>query len=178
MKLLSIQLPDYSRKHTSDKPEAGFTLVEVLMTMALLSIFIITLTDIFVAATSVETETQASTSVSQDGRYILTRLSHDIRSAQSIDQPGSPGEASSSLTLTIQNQAYSYQLQDSDLLLTINDMPMQLNSSETTISDFSVQRVGSVDSKAMVRISLTVTSVAQEAQGPASTTLTTTVGVR
>src|SRR3990167_8822134 len=93
----------------------GFTLIEIIIYMALLSIFLLTLTDIFVSILDVQLESDATSAVEQDGRFLLSRLAYDINRANAITIPGAIGSSSNSLEMTIAADTYTYTLSGSDL---------------------------------------------------------------
>src|SRR3989344_6072674 len=66
------------------KTRKGFTLVEIILYMALLAVFLIVLTDIFVSILDIQTESEATSSVEQDSRALLARFNFDIANADSI----------------------------------------------------------------------------------------------
>src|SRR5690242_20616871 len=70
--------------------DGGFTLIELLIYMGIFSILLLILTKMFTAIIDVHLESQATSSVSQDGNYIMTRLSSDIRKAKTVVLPA-PG---------------------------------------------------------------------------------------
>ena len=163
------------KKH---KTQTGFSLVELIIVMGLMTIFMVVLTDIVVAVGDTQTESDATSSVSEDGRFILARLSYDIQRASSITTPASLGGTSSSLALVIGGVTQTYAVSVGNLTLTNNLGTNNLNSSETTISALSVTRRGNTGGKDTITLSYTVTSQATQASGPEVKTYTTTVGRR
>ncbi len=158
--------------------QTGFTLVELLVVMGLLSGFMIILTDIATASVDVQNESAATSSVAQDGRYILARLSYDITRATSVTTPGSLGATATSLMLVIGGVNHTYSLNGTNLQLASSLGTYNVNGSESTVSGFSVQRLGNVGGKDTLRITFTVTSKARDDQGQRAQTFTTTVGRR
>src|SRR3990172_1905169 len=92
-----------SRRPTTDyrRRRTGFTLIEIIIYMALLSIFLLTLTDIFVSILDVQLESDATSAVEQDGRFILSRISYYIPRATDISTPPQIGQTRSNLIMTI-----------------------------------------------------------------------------
>ena len=158
--------------------ERGFTLVEMLITMGLMSIFMLVLTDIISAVGDVQVESEATSAVSQDGRFILARLSYDIGRASSVTTPGSLGSTTSSLVLVIGGVTYTYALSGGNLQLSVSPNTDNLNGADTTISSFTVQRLGNAGGKETLTVQFTVTSVAVRDSGAEVRTFTTTVGRR
>lgn len=159
--------------------ERGLTLVELIVSMGLMSIFMLVLTDIVVAVGDVQTESEAASAVAQDGRYILARLSYDIQRADSIATPPFPGASSTTMVLTIGGGvAHTYTVSGGNLQVTASSLTDNLNSSETTVSGFSIQRYGNSGGKDTLTINFTLTSDAVRDSGAEVKTFTTTVGRR
>ena len=127
-------------KITNDKLQMtnyGFTLVELIIYMALLSAFLLILTNIFTAVLRVRVDSQSSSSVEQDGRFILARLAYDINRATADTVP-----SSTSLNLTIGGQTYSYALSGTNLQLTQpGSLVDNLNGSGSQITNLSFQKI-------------------------------------
>ena len=164
----------------------GFTLVELLVFMGIFSILIVVLTQIFLSALNVQLETQATSSVQQDGRYILARLAYDINRAKNITEPATPGTSSHQLQLTIGGSNYKYAAIGNLLRLTVDtDTPVQLNSFQTTISnisDLNFKRVGAGSTngttKDSIQINFTLTSSSKSQSGAEVKTFQTAAGLR
>lgn len=160
------------------KQQSGFTIVEMLVAMALVSMFLVVLTDIFTSTLSLQTEDEAAAAVSQDGRYLMQRLSYDVARASAITTPNALGGSGSTLALTIGGVTHTYSLNAGNLQLVNNLDTNALNSSGTSISAFSVQRLGSSGQPDAARVTFTVTSKKTPQAGPASQTFTITAGRR
>lgn len=130
------------------KNQQGFSLIELLVYMGLTSILIMIMSQVFVAVLGVRVESLNTTSVQQDGRFIMARLAYDIRRAQSIISPAY-GTASSSMTLLIQEgsvlQTNYYSWDGTNLSVTNASNTAQLNSNRTLVTNFSVSRIGNSD---------------------------------
>jgi type II secretory pathway component PulJ len=136
----------------------GFTLVEFLLYLGLLSIFLVILADIFVSIIEVRLASESISSVEQDERFITARLIYDINRAASVTAPASPGDVSSTLALVINGISHTYQLNGGNLELTNNLGADQLNSGEAQISNLSFKRVGNAGGKPTIQLQFTVTS--------------------
>lgn len=147
----------------------GFTLVEMLIYMGLLSIFLVTLTDIFVSVLDIKAESEATSSVEQDGRFIIERLSYDVSRASSVTQPASIGASGNTLSLVIGGVTYSYSISSNNLQLT-NDLGINnLNSSESQIPSVTFQRIGNSGGKDTIKVTFVVNSVTQRRGAGAET---------
>ena len=104
----------------------GFTLVEILLYMALLSIFLLTLVDILVSILDVQLESQATSAVDIDSRFVSNRLGYDVLRADSVILPANLGDVSDSLTVSVGASQYTYSLSGGNLVL---DDPIALGIS-------------------------------------------------
>jgi len=146
--------------------------------MGLMSIFIFTLTEIFLSVLELQTESQQTTSVESDGRFILNRLNYDISRASNITTPGSLGEATSSAVLVVSGVNYTYDGTENDFIL-INDFGNdQLNSNGTQISNVSFTRLGNLGGKNNLQIKFRLTSTAKRPSGAEIKDFQTTMGLR
>ena len=162
----------------------AFTLIELLIYMGLLSIFLIVLTNVFVSILDVQRESQATSAVEQDGRYILIRIAHDLTQADSIGAPSGP--VGSELTFHIQGKAFKYKLIAGNLTreggsgncdLIGDNCP--LNSSETTITSLNFTNINNgSSSKDTVQVQFTIQSKTSRPQGPEVRTFQATIGRR
>ncbi|OGH16623.1 MAG: hypothetical protein A3C30_04305 [Candidatus Levybacteria bacterium RIFCSPHIGHO2_02_FULL_40_18] len=164
----------------SPKPKngAGFTLVELLLYMGILSLFLLVQTQIFTSVLGVRLESEANSQVSQDSRFIMARLIYDINRAENIAVPATPSAVTDSLELIIDGTSNIYSLSAGNLLITNSQGSDNLNSFGTRISNLSFKKLGNVGGKNTVTISLTLTSVTQREAGPETRTVQTTSGLR
>src|SRR5258706_11621238 len=77
----------------------GFTLIEMMITMGLLSIFLIVLATLFTASIDVQTRSRTYSAVTNDSRFLLARLDYDITRASAVTTPAALGASASSLVL-------------------------------------------------------------------------------
>jgi type II secretory pathway pseudopilin PulG len=135
----------------------SFTLIEVLLYMGLMSIFIVVLGRILIAVLDAQTDAQNLSAVEMDSRYVLTRLTYDVRRAQSITTPAL-GVTGPSLELNIGGVVYTYTTTGNKLQLTVGGQTADLTSYDSTISNFSVTQIGRINGYTTARISFTITS--------------------
>lgn len=154
--------------------EQGFTLVEVIITMGLLSIFLVVLATIFTASVDVQDRSRGYSSVSSDGRYLLARLNYDIARASATTTPGSLGGNSGSLVLTIGGGTYTYSTSGSGLQLTTPAGSGMLTSGDDIISGLTFTRLGNSGGLETIRYSFTLTSKNTPARNTTSLTFTST----
>ncbi len=163
--------------HKNHINESGHTVVEVSIYMILISLFIMLITQTFVAILNTRLETRSYSHVGQDGRLILTRLAYDMRRASALVTPASQGDSGATLVLTIDGSPATYSLASGVLLVDYGSGDIALNGSGTVISSLSFTRLGS-GARATVQTEFTVTSTAQEADGAETRNFQTTTAIR
>lgn len=157
---------------------AGFTVVELLIYMGLLSILIVVLSQMFVTALNVQLESQATSSVDQDSTYVIARLSYDMQRADQIDIPASLGATTSELQLTIDGVSSSYQLNNGNLAVTRSGQTTQLNGYDSQFSSLSFQRLGNVGGENTIQVTGTVVSRTQANTLNETKDIQVTIGLR
>jgi len=147
--------------------QKGITMVELLLYMSILAVFLTILTSVFTQALDVQSESQATSSVEQDGNYILTRLAYDIHRAQNINAPATNGTTTNSFQIVIGGINYAYSVDGNNNLILTNNLGINnLNNYGTSISAFSVQRLGNTGGvENTLKISFTITSRTKRASG-------------
>ncbi len=158
--------------------QSGFTLIELAIYMGILSILLFVLTNFFITALDTQLESQATSSVDQDSKFILNRLSYDITNADNVTIPLNPGDQTNSLQLVKNGITYTYSLNGTSLTITDNVGTDVLNSIGTTISNLSFQKIGYAGEKPTVQIKFTINSVAVKKGGNDSESFQTTMGLR
>ncbi|SRR5258708_7335172 len=162
------------------KLSAGFTLIEMMLYMALLGFLMITMTELFAGILDVRSESATTSAVEQDGRFLLSRFVYDIQQASFVSTPASDGNSGNSLTLVIGGVNYTYSVVNGNLQIVNNFGTDILNSSETSISNLTFQRAGNTASggKTTVQTTFTVTSTGLENGRTQQKTFSTTAGLR
>jgi prepilin-type N-terminal cleavage/methylation domain-containing protein len=161
-----------------NKHPKGFTLIELLIYMGIFSILLVVLTQLFVTILNVQLESEASSSVEQDSKFILARMMYDIQKASQVVLPANLGDQGDTLSLMIGGDSYIYLPNGSDLDLNKNGTAGKLNSFDTTISNLVFQRLGNTGGINSIRIGFTVISKAQRSSGPEIKNVQTIVGLR
>lgn len=155
----------------------GFTIVELLIYMGLLSILLVVLTQISVSIFDLQSQSKAVSSVAQDGRYILTRLNYDTRRASSISAPAL-GQTSSTATLVLDGVSTTYDASSGNLVVSSSGSSDQLNSLESNISNLQFRRIGNSGGKNSLEISFTLSSRQNRSSGREIRDYETTIGLR
>lgn len=151
--------------------QRGSTLVELLVYMAILTTVMAFVTDFLLQTVETRLEIQAKSSMEQDQRFILSRLTYDIRRADSITTPASG--TTNNLVLVINGATYSYQLTILNFQLTNDSGTFNLNSSDIEVSSLSFQRLEDT-----IKITMTLTPEKGRLGGEPPRTITTAVGLR
>lgn len=159
--------------------QKGFTLIELVLYMGLMTILLSMMTSVFTTITDVQVESNATSSVDQDGRYILAKLLYDFQSSTPviINTPATPGTSSTSMSLTLNNDVTNavYSVNGSNNLILTNSLGTnQLNSADTSVASFSARRIGNLSTSDTVEISFTVRSRTQQRSGFETKTFTST----
>jgi Tfp pilus assembly protein PilW len=164
--------------------QRGITLIELIIYMGIFSTLLMVLVQLFGTIINVSLEAQSTSAVAQDGRYILNRITYDVRRASAITSPvvGTPG---STLILTINGNPYTYTITNNNLTLDDGSGPQHINSEGTTVAAHgnlftqlkSTNTTGTISKT--VTISFTLTSTAtREGKGNEVKSFQTTVGTR
>lgn len=158
----------------------GFTLVELLLYMGIFLILLIVFLQLFSSILDVQLESQSTSAVDSDGKYIIARLAYDIENASSIVTPSGNGLTRSSLEIW-SNSA------DEDVVLTGGNLQLvnvttgqtnNLNSADTIVSNVSFTRLGSTYGKSTITVAFTLTSTTHRTGGAEVRSYTTTLGQR
>lgn len=175
------------------KAQKGFTLIELLLYMGIFSILLVVLMQLFTSILNVSLESKATSSVEQDGSYILSRLSYDIHNGTALTVSAVPPTAVTTCTWPTSTACQlqitgtptnTYTVNNSgNLLINTTD---QLNSDSTKVTQIVytklVNTASAVDNpnpKPSVRIAVTVQSKTIRRGGILQTKIfQTTIGVR
>ncbi len=162
------------------KSQKGVTVVELLLYMAILSALLTILTSVFVSALDVASESNAVSSVEQDGNYILARLGYDIHRAKSINIPTSIGTTNNNFQIVINGINYSYSVDaNNNLVLTDNLGANNLNSYGSSVSNFSVLRLGNTGKvEDTLKINFTITGRTKRTSGVETKNFETNLSLR
>lgn len=162
------------------KSQNGFSLIELLLYMAILSILIVALFQLLTAIFDVQLESQSTSSVSSDARYIFSRLEYDISNAESISAPA-VGNQEQSFTYSDGISIYTYSLVNGDLMITASPSGEQdqINSYITSVTDVSFLRLSdNLNEVDTITVSFTLESDILRHGGMDSETFRTTIGTR
>lgn len=162
------------------KKQKGFTLIEVLIFMGIFSILLLAMFQLLTSIFDVQLESQSTAVVSKDGRYILNRLTYDIKNATIVISPGA-GNQGQSLIISDGTTIYTYQLSNGNLTLTnsVTGTIDQLNSVNTSISNLNFLTLSDANAQnKTVTASFTINSKIIERKGINTESFNITVGTR
>ncbi|MEX0895517.1 MAG: prepilin-type N-terminal cleavage/methylation domain-containing protein [Patescibacteria group bacterium] len=165
------------KRLTATTNKSGFTLVELLLYFALVSILLVTVGSMFISIMEGRSTISSVTSLDRDGQFISMRLQYDLRRADSVQVPELSGESSAVLELAIDGQTITYQETNGQLLLTQAGESAVLHD-QTIVDMFQVTRMGSADQTPLIQVRLELRSVIEEQTGPRSRIFETSVGLR
>ena len=160
------------------KSKFGFTLVELLIFMGMFTVLLAVLSQVFGMIVDARLESESTSSVVQDGNFLLNRFMYDIARTNTINTPSTVGSTDTTLDLTIDGVNHLYVLNAGNLELTANSVTCLLNSYNTGVSALSFTRIGNDDGKDTIQLGFTVTSDVEIAAGPESKIFQTTIGLR
>ena len=122
--------------------QKGNTLVELLIYMALMSILLVVLAQIFGMVSDYDLEYRSYSSAQSEGRFLINKLSYDVKNADSIITPANVGNSGPSLSILTSSTTATYSVNGEILELDDGSSTFDLNSSETEITDILFTRVG------------------------------------
>lgn len=129
------------------------------------------LTGLFVSIIDAQLESESTSSIDQDARFIMSRLTYDIQSASDVALPASLGAQGNTLQLSVNSINYTYSLDGSGNLRLINGSGTNnLNSAESSVSALLFHRVGTGSTNQTVRVSYTITSKIKRLSGTVNET--------
>lgn len=95
-----MQLPTLTRHSATRHCHQGYTLIELLLYVALLGTLLTTVTYFFGTATSARIKNQSIQEVNDQGVFVMEHLTQTIHNATAVTVPAT-GSSGSSLTLTV-----------------------------------------------------------------------------
>lgn len=153
-----------------NKNTAGFTLLELLVYVAILGIITVAVSQSFLIFSRGRAQAEARAEVNGSLRFGLERIRRDATQASSLDQPAVAGETSDQLALTVAGESVVYRLVAGRLTRQAGAGPVEaLTSSSTVWSVLAATRLenqNQVLNKKKVTLRLVLTA-AYEGDNPA-----------
>lgn len=107
-----------------NKRSKGFSLIELLIYISILSIIVIVTTTIFASLNRGRGQSEANGEVNSNLRFAIEKISQDIRSSSSVTTPASASSTSSSLILVAGGNTITYDVSGGQLRRQMNaDQP-------------------------------------------------------
>lgn len=161
------------------KIKKGFTIIELLLYMGILSIILLIFIELFVSLTRLRTENESTSNIQQDSSYLINKLIYDIHQAKTISVPLHPPGESKVLDMIINGTTYSYATDSAkNLIMSDGTTNYQLNGYNTQIPSILFIRLGQNDIHDIIKIKFTVTSRVKNPAGNESQLYETVVGLR
>lgn len=162
----------------------GTSLIELILYFSLLGLVLIIATDIMIRTSEFSLEAGSKNNLQDDGRFIISRLSYDIRRSDSITIPSNIGDASSTLFITVSTDTVNYSLVGTNLNLEEQTGPptriqnANVNSTNTNVTSVSFERLGNTNGKHTIKISIELENSQAQKGGPEQKTFETVVSQR
>lgn len=159
--------------------QKGFTIIELLLYMGLLSIILLVFIELFVSLTRVRMENESTSNIQQDSSYLINKLIYDIHQAKTISLPLNPPDESNVLNMIVNGTTYSYATDSAkNLIMSDGTTDYQLNGYDTQVSSILFTRLGQDDIHDVIKIKFTVASRVKKPAGFESQAYETIVGLR
>ncbi|KKU92232.1 MAG: hypothetical protein UY21_C0003G0008 [Microgenomates group bacterium GW2011_GWA1_48_10] len=157
----------------------GFTIVELMLYMALMTTGLLVLTDLFLTVLEQQAESSVVASVDQDGRFLLARLNYDVGRSSAITSPANLGESTTAARLVIEGASHTYTASPGGQLVVTTDLGTDnLNSFGTQISGLSFTRLGNPAGKNSLQVKFKLTGRTIKKSGLEERSFQTTIGTR
>jgi type II secretory pathway component PulJ len=166
------------------KSRKGASLIELILYFALLGIVLVIATDIILRTSEFSLETSSRNNLQDDARFVISRLSYDIRRADSISNPANLGDNSSTLMLAVGSETHTYNLLGTNLEYQKETGPptviqtSNVNSSYTKVNSLNFERLGNSSGKHTIKITFELEGTQAQKGGPVQKTFITLVGLR
>lgn len=157
----------------------GFTLVELILGMGLLTILLGILLNVFVSSVELKLESEADSALTNDARFIVNRINLDVRDAKAIIEPSMPNGTSQTLIININDVLVEYRVDEAGRLIRIQGADSQLvTSSATRVEAINFTSIGEVGGRNNIQISLNLEAVTQTVRGAENFELEYVIGTR
>lgn len=163
--------------------QAGYTLIELLLYIAMVGVLLAAVTAFFGITTDARIKNQSMTEVNEQGVFALDMIAQTVRNGTSLSSPAA-GASGSQLTLTVPTGALSPTVFDvSGGVLRIKEGAggvVAITNSKVQVTSLTVTNLTRSGTGGIVRISLTLSrrNTAGANAYDYTKTFTTSVGVR
>lgn len=129
------------RKKTFNSKQ-GFTLLELLIYVAVLSIITLAIADIFIVFNRGRGQTEARTEVNSDLRFVFNKIKADLSAASDLITPSLGGTSSTTLEMTVGSSTVKYYISGESLVRRVNNDPaVSVISDNISAGSFEVLRI-------------------------------------
>jgi len=137
----------FQKKYQLKKRQSlrGFTLVEILIYMALFVGFLLLLSALFISILDTQLNSSTSSQMDQDTWYLINRLQYDMYRADSIELPVNNGEEGDTLIINVAGSPISYSLNNDKLIITENGQSFSLINQDSRVFNLNFKRLGNLD---------------------------------
>lgn len=137
-----------------NKKLKAFTLIEVLLYVALISIFTLVLASFWGSVNEINARNKAMSAVNTEAAFILNTISRSIRTASAINTP-TAGNSSSTLSLVKSANPTVFSINNGVLFIQEGANPtVQLSSNQVYVNSLSFTNVTNTGTAGAVRIQL------------------------
>lgn len=155
----------------------AFTLIELIVFMGIFSGLLLILTNLFITSLDIKSQSESSSALVQDGRFILNKVTNDLNNANSVNYP-TLGSSASSLNFILYGTPMSYQLNNGNFESSDGTGTYVLNSSDTKITSLTFTRLGNVGGKNSILINFTLQSKTNLSSGNQVISFDTAIALR
>lgn len=132
----------------------GFTLVELLLFLALFSALTVILSSIFMTALETQLSVGTRTSLDLQRDFIERRILYDLRNSSSVSTPSQYDTSGQVLELTIDGVSHVYSLINNRLVLAKGGESQFLTDDSISVSSFDVQLQGESADNPIVTVAI------------------------
>ena len=157
-----------NRKHQIKKKSTlrAFTLVEILIYMALFAGFLLILSALFISILDSQLDASTSSHLDQDSWYLMNRLQYDIYRAENISLPTNNGEQTNTLNLETASSSISYSLNNNQLSVTENSQSYVLNSPDIIVNNLNFKKLGNENGNSTITVDLELSDLTNNKTKP------------
>ena len=112
------------------KKIAGFTLIELMIYLAILSVITVVVADAFLILNKGKGGVEDKSELNSNLRFVIERMKRDVSSASSLTTPNTTAATSSSLVLVVGANSISYTITNDRIARQVDAQPVEYISSD------------------------------------------------
>jgi hypothetical protein len=144
----------------------GFTLVEVLIYMGLLTGFLLVISAVFSITISTQTDVVQSQQIDQDTQYLIAKIQYEVQNADSITTPAANGDTASSFAIVSSGTTYTYFVEDDQLKVSDGIEENVLTSPDVRVTSLDILRLGNTYGLSALSFDLTIQNILNNESRP------------